>query len=113
MNEQPLDETMADVLWILTTAYIGKAVGLLDPGKEAKLDELFRQQSELPWPEYVEQGMGIDATFIRSIYALCTERNSPGAAIGFILRGLGCPTKDVDQRIREMLGVGLDRNEPT
>jgi len=104
-----MEETSAltpeQIFWFLTTAYIGHAVELLDPKMEARLDRLFQKQAVKSWRKQVEEGLGIDATFIRSIYALCTERNTPDAAIGFILRGLGCPNGEVDARIREMRGM--------
>lgn len=106
-----MDDTSAltpeQIFWFLTAAYIGHAVELIDPKMEARLDGLFQKQNVKSWRKQVEEGLGIDSTFIRSIYALCTERNSADAAIGFILRGLGCPNGEVDARIREMRGLGV------
>lgn len=93
------------IFWFLTTAYIGKVAGLLNPTMEGRLDHLFHHQSKTSWIEQVEEGLGIDADFIRSVYELCTKRNSSEAAIGFILRGLGCPAAEVDARIRELRGL--------
>ncbi len=103
--------TPEQIFWFLTTAYIGQAVDMLDPNMEERLDRLFQQQSMKSWRKQVEEGLGIDSTFVRSIYALCTERNSPEAAIGFILRGLGCPNTEVDARIREMRGLAAGEGD--
>ena len=105
MPERTEGLTPEQIFWFLTTAYIGQAVELLDPTMESRLDHLFQKQSIKSWRKQVEAGLGIDATFIRSVYALCTERNTPEAAIGFMLRGLGCPSDEVDARIREMRGL--------
>ena len=93
--------TNEQIFWIITTAYLGKAVGVLDKATENKLDALFLDKAQ-NWTEQVEHALSINESFVMSVYTLCTERNSPAAAIGFILRGLGCPPTDVDSRVQEL-----------
>ncbi len=90
------------IFWFVTTAYIGRVAGLLNPVMEQRINAMFQDKSPVTWIEQVEQGLGIDADFVRGIYLLCTQKNTPEAAIGFILRGLGCPSEEVDARIREL-----------
>ena len=93
--------TNEQIFWIISTAYIGKAVGLLDKATENKLDALFLGKAQ-NWTEQVEHALSINEAFVKGVYDLCKERNSPAASIGFILRGLGCPPTEVDARLREL-----------
>ncbi|MBL9092137.1 MAG: hypothetical protein JNL96_13000 [Planctomycetaceae bacterium] len=95
------DATNEQIFWIIVTAYIGRALGLLGRTTEQKLDALFVDK-EQNWTEQVERALSIDATFVKAVYALCAARNSAGASIGFLLRGLGCPPGEVDARVREL-----------
>ena len=97
------EPTKEQIFWILVTSYIGQVVGLLDQKTKARLDGLFRDQPGNNWPAQVEAALDIDAPLIRGIYALCTERKPAHAAIGFILRGLGCPPEEVESRVRELV----------
>ncbi len=94
--------TEEKLFWYIATAYVGWAVGRLDKSKEAKLDQLCGEYAIDDWKHTVEESLGIDATFVRSVYALCSERKPKAAAIGFILRGLGCSA--ADERIAEVFG---------
>jgi hypothetical protein len=71
---------------------------LLAEGKEERLDTI-EAYGWGNWREYVRNALEVDEGFIRSVYALCTEFKSRQKAIGFILRGLGCPS--VEERIAE------------
>jgi len=93
--------TNEQIFWMIATAYIGKCLGLLDPATKSKLDAMFLGKPR-NWTEQVEAALGINPLFVEAIYALCIERNGKGAAIGFILRGLGCPPDEVDARVREL-----------
>lgn len=93
--------TTDKMLGFLTVSYVLDAAGLLDPRRKAKLDSL--SFPGVPsWDESVEGEFGINRTFVRSVYSLCTEVNSSIAAIVFILRGLDCP--DYEARLVEVLG---------
>ena len=88
---EPDDPITPDkLLGCFTVAYILDAVGLLDAEQKQKLDSL-RYPNCPSWDAAVESSYGINRTFVRSVYAHCTEIQSPPMAIGFILRGLGCP----------------------
>ena len=93
--------TEEKLLGYFTAAYVLDVAGLLDPAKKAKLDSLVYPGCER-WDVAVEGGFGITRTFVRSVYSLCTEINSPLAAVTFILRGLGCP--DYEARVAEVVG---------
>jgi hypothetical protein len=74
--------------WFMATAYVLRCLGLLAGGKGDKLDAV--GSGGASWVALVEAEFGIDGTFVRSVYALCSERMSRGDALVFILRGLGC-----------------------
>ena len=84
--------------WFMTTAYVLSAIGLLDQEKEQKLDSL-DEYGAGNWKECARGSLGVDAKFIRSVYALCSEYRDRQQSIGFILRGLGCPC--VEERLAE------------
>ena len=51
----------------------------------------------------VASNLGVYAAFVKSVYALCKERGkTEPQAIGFILRGFGCP--EAEERMMEALG---------
>ncbi len=81
-------------------AYVLDTVGMLNPATKARLDSL-----EFPgvarWDQAVEQDFGINRTFVRSVYALCTEIKGPVDGVVFVLQGIGCP--DVEERLTELL----------
>jgi hypothetical protein len=94
--------TEEKLLGYFTAAYVLDVAGMLDPRKKTRLDSL--EYPNCPrWDEAVEKTYGISRTFVRSIYALCTEINSPIAAVTFILRGLGCA--DFQERLQEVVGT--------
>ncbi len=67
--------TNEQIFWIISTAYIGKAVGLLDKATENKLDALFLGKAQ-NWTEQVEHALSINEAFVKGVYNLCMERNS-------------------------------------
>lgn len=81
------------LFWFMTTAYILRAVRLLDKEKERKLDSL-DELGAGNWKDNVRESLCVDDKFIRSIYALCTEYRDRTQAVAFILRGFGCPCAD-------------------
>lgn len=48
----------------------------------------------------IEKIYGINRTFVRSVYALCTELKEPLDAVIFILRGIGSPK--IEESLREL-----------
>ena len=90
--------TRDQLFWFFVTAYVLHATGLLAKEKEERLD-LIEAYGWGNWREYVKQVLEVDEGFIRSVYAFCTEFKSRQKAIGFILRGFGCPS--VEERIAE------------
>jgi hypothetical protein len=94
------DITEEKLLGYFTVAYVLDVAGLLDPRKKESLDSL-QYPNCRTWDETVEGSYGINRTFVRSVYALCTEIQPPPLAVSFILRGLGCP--DYQARLDEIL----------
>ncbi len=68
--------------------YVAWALGLLDKAKEEQLDAT-NEAGRPTWREHVESQLQIDRTFIRSVYALCSERMDEGRSLAFVLRGAG------------------------
>ena len=99
-EDDPITEDK--LFWFFATAYILHATGLLAEGKEERLDSI-EAYGWGNWRDYVKQALEVDVGFIRSVYALCTEFKSRQKAIGFILRGLGCPS--VNERLAEHLEI--------
>lgn len=96
------DEITPDkLIGYFTAAYVLDVAGLLDPAKKSKLDSL-RYPGCPSWKEAVEDSYKINPTFVRSVYAVCSELKSPPDAVIFILRGLGCP--EHVERLKEVLG---------
>ena len=90
--------TAEKLFWFLTTAYILRAVGLLRPDKEEKID-LLTASSGTDWREEVRSHLDINDTYIRSLYAVGTEFKTKMQSVRFILRGLGCPS--TEERLSE------------
>ena len=100
-RDSDADAITEKLLGYFTAAYVLDAAGMLDKGKLARLNSLAYPNCPR-WDQAVEAAYGISRTFVRSVYALCTEINSPAAAVIFILRGLGCP--DFQERLNEVVG---------
>lgn len=94
-------EHATTILGTFTTAYVLDIAGILDPAAEQWLDTIPLTKGST-WRESVEDFYGINSTFVRTIYAHCTEIRDKAFAIRFILCGLGCP--DAQERLREFLG---------
>ena len=90
--------TEEKLFWFLTTAYIIRAIGLLDEAKELRLDAL-DVYGWGNWKEHVKKQIQVDDGFITSVYALCTEYQTRDQAVAFILRGFGCPS--ANERVAE------------
>jgi hypothetical protein len=98
-SDDPITEEK--LFGFFAAAYVLDVAGMLDPAKKSRLDSL--QVPGCPaWDQAVEQMYGISRTFVRSVYALCSELKSPEDSILFIIRGLGCP--DYQSRLAEVLG---------
>jgi hypothetical protein len=89
------------LFWLLAAAYVLDAVGLLDPHKAAKLSS-FEATIGTTWQESVRQELDVEEDFVRSIYEICQTGRTKVQALGFILRGLGCP--NVDEQLQNLLG---------
>lgn len=101
VEQQPVpDDEERQFLGFMTAAYVLDATGHLHPEQKAKLDSL-AYEGVPKWDVGVEQHYGINRTFIRSVYALCTEIKEPIDGVVFILQGIGCP--DVEARLRDLL----------
>lgn len=85
--------------WLMATAYVLSCVGLLNSETRMKLDSL-DELGAGNWRQLTAAELGVGESFIRSVYALCTEFKDSGQAIGFILRGFGCP--NVDMFLRQL-----------
>ena len=92
-----LEKVEAEVFWYLAAHYVASVVGLLRPEKEQKLDALSEG-----WKVHVKEELGVDSSFVRSVYALCTEWKTRAQALSFILRGFGCT--EADSVVADMLG---------
>jgi hypothetical protein len=103
-STKPKDERFEENLfWFLAAAYMADCLGLLDTNKRLKLTHLADQYGCADtWQRQVEEALDLDRAFVEAVFRLCTERGkTPPQAIGFILRGLGCPEPEV--RIVEAL----------
>ena len=90
-NEDAITEEK--LFWFLATAYVLRVVGLLRPDKEDKLNSLSTGWED-NWQDHVRTQLGINDTFIRNLYGLCSEFKTAVQAVSFILRGFGCPSTD-------------------
>lgn len=84
----------------LSAAYVLDVVGMLHPETKAKLDSL-AYPGQASWDHAIEQEYGINRTFVRSVYALCTEIRSPADGVVFILQGIGAP--DIVEHLSALL----------
>ncbi|MFO0890964.1 MAG: hypothetical protein U0790_17705 [Isosphaeraceae bacterium] len=91
------------LFWFLATAYLADCVELLSPATKLKLAHLNDQYGcETSWQQQVEGTFGIDATFVKTVFTLCTERGKTEAqALRFMLQGFGCP--EPEERMQEVL----------
>ncbi len=81
-------------------AYVLDTVGMLNPNAKATLNSL-QFPGVARWDLAVEQDFGINRTFVRSVYSLCTELKEPVDGVVFILQGIGSP--NVADRLAELL----------
>ena len=90
-----------NLFWFMAAAYIGDTIGLLDERKAAKMSSLESLAGGATWQEQTRKSLEINDSFVKKVYALCTKQGkSEVQAIGFILRGLGCP--NTEERLREV-----------
>lgn len=87
------DEKAIRFLGLTTAAYVFEATGYMPSDEMARFEEWAGVGSP-DWRESLEQIYGINPTFVRSVYALGSERWEPLDSIRFILRGLGCPNSE-------------------
>jgi hypothetical protein len=90
---KPKHDDYDKFFWFFTTAYLADCVDLLDRTKKLKLAHIGEQYcGEKTWQELVEENIGVDPTFVKTVSKLCLERGKTEAqAINFMLRGFGCP----------------------
>ena len=95
-NKEPESDQITEekLFWFLTTAFILRGAGLLAEGKEDKLNVL-----NANWLQIVKINLGVDESFIKEVYTLCTEYKDRNQSVAFILNGFGCPC--VEQRMSE------------
>jgi hypothetical protein len=101
---KPKDNDFEKFFWFFATAYLADCVDLLSKTKKLKLAHLGEQYcGEKTWQQLVEESIGVDPTFVKTVYNLCLERGKTEAqAINFMLRGFGCP--EPEERMIEVLG---------
>lgn len=103
MARKKADDFEHNLFWFLAAAYVADVVGLLSPDKAAKLSSFEAAAGTATWQEHVRESFDLDDEFVRRVYTLCRERGKDEAqALGFILRGFGCPC--ADERLVEVLG---------
>jgi hypothetical protein len=78
------------LFWYLATAYLLDTVGLLDQDKAAKL-ATFEAEIGMTWQASVRRDLGVSDDFVKRVYALCRKTRDEAQAVGFVLRGMGCP----------------------
>jgi hypothetical protein len=89
MSRKPYSHAQKE-FWLHTLKYVIAILYQVANGGELEFDE----ELDVGWRVYIEKRLHIDPTFIRSVYALCTERMSRKDSFLFLLRGLGCPDTD-------------------
>lgn len=96
------DDAIAEdkLIGYFTVAYVLDCGNMLNAEKRKRLDSLVFDGCPR-WNEAVEEFYGINKTFVRNVYAHCTELKTPIEAVVFILRGLGCP--EFETRLSEVL----------
>lgn len=92
-------EFLENLRWYMTTCYVLWIAGEMSQKKLLELTHLAEQlggkhNEMFDWKEIVRQDFGVDDDFVKAVYDLCSRRRGAPQAVGFILRGLGCPDAD-------------------
>jgi hypothetical protein len=84
------DEDKEKLFWYLATAYLLDRVGLLDQDKAAKL-ATFEAEIGVTWQASVRRDLDVSDDFVKRVHTLCRKTRDEAQAVGFLLRGMGCP----------------------
>ena len=84
------DEDEEKLYWCLATAYLLDTVGLLDQDKAAKL-ATFEAEIGVTWQASVRRDLDVSDDFVKRVHTLCRKTRDEAQAVGFLLRGMGCP----------------------